>query len=41
MRISGTVFRHLVHNAPDILEDLFWQQIDHVRALAHLLQDHM
>jgi len=37
MRIAGSVFRELIQRTPDILEDLFWQQVNRVRKLDHEL----
>lgn len=37
MKIAGTVFRELIQRTPDILEDLFWQQVNRVRKLNHEL----
>jgi len=33
MKIPGSTFRHLIHNTPDILEDLYWQQVNRIRKL--------
>ncbi len=33
MRIMGSDFRELLRSAPDILEDLFWQQVNRIRKL--------
>jgi|GEM_PF-769300 len=37
IRIAGSVFRSLIQRTPDILEDLFWQQVNRVRKLNHEL----
>jgi len=37
MKIAGSVFRDLIQRTPDILEDLFWQQVNRVRKLNHEL----
>ena len=37
MKIAGSVFRELIQRTPDILEDLFWQQVNRVRKLNHEL----
>ena len=37
MRIVGSIFRDLIQRTPDILEDLFWQQVNRVRKLNHEL----
>ncbi len=37
MKIAGSVFRDLIQRTPDILEDLFWQQVNRVRKLNHQL----
>ncbi len=37
MKIVGSVFRELIQRTPDILEDLFWQQVNRVRKLNHEL----
>ncbi|MEI6071284.1 MAG: ATP-grasp domain-containing protein [Verrucomicrobiae bacterium] len=37
MKISGSIFRELIQRTPDILEDLFWQQVNRVRKLNHEL----
>ena len=37
MKIAGNVFRELIQRTPDILEDLFWQQVNRVRKLNHEL----
>lgn len=34
MKISGSDFRDLLHMTPDLLEDLYWQQVDRVRRLS-------
>ena len=39
MKIAGSVFRDLIQRAPDILEDLFWQQVNRVRKLDHQLRE--
>ena len=33
MKISGTNFRKMIHNTPDLLEDLYWQQVNRIRKL--------
>lgn len=33
IKINGCAFRGLLHRIPDILEDLFWQQVNRVRKL--------
>ncbi len=33
MKISGSNFRRLIQNTPDLLEDLFWQQMNRIRKL--------
>ena len=37
MKIAGSVFRELIQRTPDMLEDLFWQQVNRVRKLNHEL----
>jgi hypothetical protein len=37
MKIAGSAFRELIQRTPDILEDLFWQQVNRVRKLNHEL----
>ena len=37
MKIAGSVFRDLIQRTPDMLEDLFWQQVNRVRKLNHEL----
>ena len=37
IKIAGCVFRDLIQRTPDILEDLFWQQVNRVRKLNHEL----
>jgi hypothetical protein len=39
MKIAGSVFRDLIQRTPDILEDLFWQQVNRVRKLDHQLSE--
>ena len=39
MKIAGCVFRDLIQRTPDILEDLFWQQVNRVRKLNHELMN--
>ena len=33
MKISGSSFRKMIHNTPDLLEDLYWQQVNRIRKL--------
>jgi len=33
IKITGSSFRRLLHNTPDILEDLYWQQVNRIRKL--------
>jgi hypothetical protein len=33
MKISGSSFRRLIQSTPDLLEDLFWQQVNRIRKL--------
>jgi len=33
MKISGSSFRKILHNTPDLLEDLYWQQVNRIRKL--------
>lgn len=35
IKIMGATFRRLIQRTPDILEDLFWQQVNRVRKLNH------
>ncbi len=37
MKISGPAFRKLLNKVPDILEDLFWQQMNRVRRMNKLI----
>ena len=37
MKISGPAFRELLNKVPDILEDLFWQQMNRVRTMDRLI----
>ena len=39
MKIAGSAFRELIQRTPDILEDLFWQQVNRVRKLNHELMN--
>jgi CRP-like cAMP-binding protein len=34
MKISGADFRALLHAMPELLEDLYWQQVERVRRLS-------
>jgi len=33
MKITGSSFRKILHNTPDLLEDLYWQQVNRIRKL--------
>ena len=33
LKISGSSFRKMIHNTPDLLEDLYWQQVNRIRKL--------
>ena len=33
MKISGTSFRRMINSTPDLLEDLYWQQVNRIRKL--------
>jgi len=37
LKISGSSFRKMIQNTPDLLEDLYWQQVNRVRKLNHQL----
>jgi len=39
IRISGPAFRKLLSRVPDILEDLFWQQMNRVRKMDKLITE--
>lgn len=34
LKITGSAFRKLVHTVPELLEDLYWQQVDRLRNLS-------
>ena len=39
MKISGSNFRKMIHNTPDLLEDLYWQQVNRIRKLNQQLMN--
>lgn len=39
LKITGSAFRELVHTVPELLEDLYWQQVDRLRNLSKKLTD--
>jgi hypothetical protein len=40
LRISGPAFRALLRHTPDILEELYWQQVHRVRLRGRLVSNH-
>jgi len=39
MKISGSSFRKMIHRTPDLLEDLYWQQVNRIRKLNQQLMN--